>query len=59
VVRHDPKQFEILDARGRAVDPFPAVAVLYRLPELNAADPTDPVFVCEGEKDADRVRGLG
>jgi DNA polymerase family A/AAA domain len=31
----------------------------YRLPELLAAAPTVPVFVCEGEKDADNVAALG
>lgn len=29
--------------------------VLYRLPELIAADPSAIVFVCEGEKDADNI----
>lgn len=33
--------------------------VLYRLPELMAADPAEIVFICEGEKDADRLAGLG
>lgn len=33
--------------------------VLYRLPELIAADPAEPVFYCEGEKDADRLARLG
>jgi hypothetical protein len=33
--------------------------VLYRLPELLAADPSEPVFVCEGEKSADAIRSLG
>lgn len=32
---------------------------LYRLPELLKADASAPVFVTEGEKDADNVRGLG
>jgi len=32
---------------------------LYRLPELIAADPEQPVFLCEGEKDVDNVRALG
>lgn len=32
---------------------------LYRLPELLAADPDQPVFICEGEKDADNVAALG
>jgi AAA domain-containing protein len=31
----------------------------YRLPELLAADPTDPVYLVEGEKDADRLASLG
>ena len=31
----------------------------YRLPELLAADPAAPVFVVEGEKDADRLTALG
>ena len=31
----------------------------YRLPELLAADPAAPVFVVEGEKDADRLAALG
>jgi len=33
--------------------------VLYRLPELLRADPADPVFVVEGEKDADALAALG
>jgi putative DNA primase/helicase len=33
--------------------------VLYRLPELTAADPQATVFVCEGEADSDRLRSLG
>jgi hypothetical protein len=33
--------------------------VLYRLPELLAADPADPVFLVEGEKDVDRLRAGG
>jgi putative DNA primase/helicase len=33
--------------------------VPYRLPELLAADPAQPVFVVEGEKDADRLAALG
>jgi DNA polymerase len=31
----------------------------YRLPELISAAPDIPVFVCEGEKDADNVAALG
>ncbi len=33
--------------------------VPYRLPELVAAEATEPVFVVEGEKDVDRLAGLG
>jgi RecA-family ATPase len=33
--------------------------VLYRLPELLAADPAEIVFICEGEKDADRLAAVG
>ena len=33
--------------------------VLYRLPELLAADPNEPVFVVEGEKDVDNLRATG
>ncbi len=33
--------------------------VLYRLPELSQADPTETVFIVEGEKDTDRLQGLG
>jgi putative DNA primase/helicase len=32
--------------------------VLYRLPELLRADPEEIVFICEGEKDADRLAEL-
>jgi putative DNA primase/helicase len=38
----------------------PAVRrVLYRLPELLAADPRAPVYLAEGEKDAENLRALG
>lgn len=33
--------------------------VLYRLPELIAADPAATVWIAEGEKDVDRLRSLG
>lgn len=36
-----------------------AQLVLYRLPELLAADPAVPVHLGEGEKDVDRLRALG
>ena len=33
--------------------------ILYRLPELIGAPKTDPVFIVEGEKQVDYLRGLG
>lgn len=33
--------------------------VLYRLPELLAADPAAPVYIVEGEKDVDNLRARG
>ena len=64
VVRFEPKDF-----RQRRPDPSARHGwdwrlgdvrrVLYRLPELVAADPSLPVFVCEGEKDVDRLRAQG
>jgi hypothetical protein len=43
-----------------AVKKFPAAQlVLYRLPELLAADPAALVYVLEGEKDVDRLWSLG
>jgi hypothetical protein len=36
-----------------------APKIPYRLPELLAAPATEPVFICEGEKDADNVAALG
>ena len=33
--------------------------MLYRLPELMAANSSATVFVCEGEKDVDLLRELG
>jgi len=44
---------------GRWVNGWPATAIPYRLPELLAAPATEPVWICEGEKDADNVAALG
>jgi hypothetical protein len=42
------------------VKEFPAAQLVpYRLPELLAADPNDPVYLPEGEKDTDRLWALG
>ena len=62
VERRMPKDFRqkrpngfggwIYDLKG--VTPLP-----YRLPELLAADPAEPVIIVEGEKDVDRLRAAG
>ena len=62
VVRYEPKAFVQRRPSGKGgwlwgldgVEP-----VLYRLPELLAADPAQVVLMPEGEKDVDRLRGLG
>lgn len=47
------------DGAGRWIWNLDGVTpVLYRLPELLASEPTAPVFVVEGEKDADRLASL-
>jgi putative DNA primase/helicase len=62
VVRFNPKGFRQRrpDGDGGWVWKLDGVRrVLYRLPELLAADKGGPVFVVEGEKDAETLRGLG
>ena len=62
VVRFDPKDFRHRrpDGNGGWVwELGDTPRVLYRLPELLAADPQDWVFVVEGEKDADRLVSIG
>lgn len=62
VVRFDPKDFRqrCPDGSGGWSWSLKGVRrVLYRLPELLAADPAEPVFVVEGEKDADALTGRG
>ena len=61
-VRYEPKDFRIRrpDNRGGWTWNLGDVPrVLYRLPELLAADKGDWVFVCEGEKDTDNLADLG
>ncbi|HEY3351174.1 MAG TPA: AAA family ATPase [Thermoanaerobaculia bacterium] len=61
VVRLDPKGFRQRKPDGRGGwtwSTHGARQVLYRLPELLAA-PERRVFIVEGEKDADRLAGLG
>ena len=61
-VRYQPKGFSQRrpDGRGGWINDLKGVRrVLYRLPELTEADPSEPVFLVEGEKDVDRLRGIG
>ncbi len=58
-IRYEPKDFRIrhVDASSNWVyKAGPGPAVLYRLPELNRLG---DVYVCEGEKDCDRLHPLG
>ena len=58
VVRYDPKDFKQrhIGGKGGWIWNLNGVRrVLYRLPELMAADPAKPVFIVEGEKDANRL----
>jgi putative DNA primase/helicase len=62
VVRVSPKSFRQRRPDGRggwAWKLGDCRRVLYRLPELLAAPADAAVFVCEGEKDADRLAKLG
>ena len=62
LVRYDPKDFRQRrpDRAGGYVWNLKGIErVLYRLPELLAADPSEAIFVSEGEKDADRLAALG
>lgn len=47
------------DGRGGWIWKKGDTRVLYRLPEVLAADPAEIVWLCEGEKDADRLSGCG
>jgi putative DNA primase/helicase len=61
-LRYDPKEFRQRrpDGRGGWVYNLSHVRrVLYRLPQLLAANPDDLVFVVEGEKDADNLARWG
>lgn len=62
VVRFEPKGFAQRrpDGNGGWIWNLDGVTRLpYRLSELLAADRSEIVFVCEGEKDVDRLRTLG
>jgi hypothetical protein len=57
-LRYEPKGFAIQNAAGGwTLEGWERV--LYRMPQLRAADADDPVFVVEGEKDADNLAKLG
>ena len=57
VLRYEPKSFRQRAADGSwKLDGVPRV--LYKLPEL-IADSAAYIFICEGERDADRVATLG
>jgi hypothetical protein len=61
-VRYKPKDFRLRcpDGRGGWIWNLKGVArVLYRLPELQAADTTTVVFIPEGEKDVEALCRLG
>jgi hypothetical protein len=60
VCRLEPKDFRQRqpDGKGGWIWRAPEQRVLYRLAELNQY-PDATVFVCEGEKDADRIASLG
>jgi KaiC/GvpD/RAD55 family RecA-like ATPase len=62
VVRFEGKKFPQRrpDGKGGWIYDLNSVRrVLYRLPELLAADPTEPVFLPEGEKDVQNLTALG
>ena len=62
VVRYTPKGFRQRrpDGKGGWIWNLQGVRrVPYHLPELISADPSEPVYVVEGEKDSDRLRSLG
>jgi len=65
VLRYDrpdsPKEIRPLARIDGAwqITAMPAPRLLYRLPELLAADPSTPVFVCEGEKSVEAARRCG
>lgn len=56
--RYDPKAFVWTRPDGKPWTASRRRRLLYRLPELLAADPGRPVFVVEGEKDVDRLWSL-
>lgn len=61
-IRYKPKAFQFRrpDSKGRWIYDLQGVErVLYRLPELLAAEPSSIVFIPEGEKDVENLVSLG
>jgi putative DNA primase/helicase len=61
VLRLEPKSFRQMhwNGSGWVAGKPEGPKIPYRLPELIAAPFDAPVYVCEGEKDADRLAGCG
>ncbi len=62
VVRYEPKDFRVrrvLESGNNVWRLDDTRRVLYRLPELLGADEAEPVWIVEGEKDADALADLG
>ena len=60
VIRTSAKSFPTQRwENGRWTTGWPAKAIPYRLPELLAATPETPIYICEGEKDTNNVAALG
>jgi hypothetical protein len=62
VCRFEPKDFRQRRPDGNggwAWDMAGVQRILYRLPEIMAADPTTPILIVEGEKDVDGLAALG
>jgi DNA polymerase bacteriophage-type len=61
VIRTSAKQFPQFHwENGRWISKPPAgPKIPYRVPELIAAKPDTPIFICEGEKDTDNIAALG
>jgi len=60
VVRTAAKSFPTYHWKsGDWVKGWPEKVIPYRLPELLAAPPAEPIWICEGEKDVNNVAALG
>jgi hypothetical protein len=62
VCRFEPKDFRQRRPDGNGGwlwDMNGVQRILYRLPEIIAADPSTPILIVEGEKDADNLAALG